>query len=316
MMTRRFYLLSLSFALSVSTAFAESGESTGELGQSQNVLARQGDVVLTQAEIDAAFSKIPPEKRLPFIRDGQKVEELVRNLLYNKTMAEEARKASYDQEALVKLRLSLAQEKELASEWLKKVVRDAPPVDYEAIAYERYLVEPEAWKTEPKFDVSHILISSDNRSSEAAGKMAMNLWEELQTDPDRFDSMVEEYSEDPSKKINGGRFPNIQKGQMVEPFEVAAFALKEDGEISLPVETSYGFHIIRLNRKTPGKVLEFVDIKAQAMEQVRKKYLDDYRTRYLQKTLSNRIVLPDGAAEEMAKRYFGENLELAPQFDQ
>ncbi len=101
--------------------------------------------MLTQAEIDAAFSKIPEEFRLTFIRDGEKVEALVRNLLMSKTLAEEARKAGYDKETLVELRLGLAAESELATEWLADVVANAPPVDYELIARENYLLNPEAW---------------------------------------------------------------------------------------------------------------------------------------------------------------------------
>jgi parvulin-like peptidyl-prolyl isomerase len=271
-------------------------------------------VELTQAEIDAAFSRIPPEKRLPFIRDGGKVEVLVQNLLRNKILAEEARKAEYDKDTMVSLRLSLTEDKELAQEWLEKVVKDAPEVDYEAIAYEKYLLKPEAWKTEDRIDVSHILISSETRSAEAAKEQAMLLWEELQADPTRFDAMVEEYSEDPSKNVNGGRFPSVGRNDMVEPFEIAAFALEEAGEISLPVETNYGFHIIRLNQKIPGTVSPFEDIQAIAMQQVREKYLEDYKARYLKKTLSGPIELPEGAVVKMAKRYFGEDLELAPEF--
>jgi peptidyl-prolyl cis-trans isomerase C len=307
-----FSLLTFSF----SAVMADSHETSRELGQSQAPLAKQGGVVLTQAEIDAAFSKIPPEQRLPFIRMGDKVELLVRNLLRNKILAEEARKAGYDQQALVSLRLALATENELATEWIDKVVDDAPPVDYETIAYEHYLVDPEAWKTEDQIDVSHILISSESRPPEAAEHLALTLWDELKLEPDRFDSMVEEYSDDPSKGANGGRFPQVKRNDMVKPFEEAAFAMESPGDISPPVETAYGYHIIRLNRKMPGTISPFEEIKAIAMQQAREKYLADYKTRYLRKVLSDPLVLPDGATEEMAKRYFGEDLELAPVFSE
>jgi peptidyl-prolyl cis-trans isomerase C len=315
-MIKRFLLITLLLSFCSAAVLADDDESTRELGQSQAPLAKLGEVVLTQAEIDAAFSKIPPEDRLRFIRDGEKVELLVRNLLRNKALAEEAKKAAYDQETLVSLRLALAAENALAGEWIKKVVEDAPPVDYEAIAYEHYLVDPEVWKSEDRVDVSHILVSSESRSPEAAEQLATTLWEELGLDPSRFDSMVVEYSDDPSKAVNGGRFPQVKRGDMVESFEEAAFAMQNPGEISLPIETAYGYHIIRLNRKLPGTVPPFDDVKATAMEQAREKYLSDYRTRYMRKLLSDPLVLPDGATEEMAKRYFGENLELAPDFSE
>jgi len=313
-MTKHFLIINLLLSFNVLTALADNGGTNRELGQSTAPLARQGEVVLTQAEIDAAFSEIPPEHRLMFIRDGAKVERLVRNLLRIKLLANEARKAAYDEEVLVKLRLGLAQEAELAKDWIEKIVDDAPPVDYETIAYEKYLVDPDAWKAEGRVDVSHILISSESRSDEAAEQLAVELWDELQLDPSRFDSMVQEYSDDPSKTANGGRFPNVKKDDMVKPFEEAAFAMENAGDISPPVETPYGFHIIRLNADMAGDVPPFDEIKAVAMEQVRENYLEDYRARYMKKLLADPLVLPDGATEEMAKRYFGENLELAPEF--
>lgn len=310
-MKKLLYVLPLLFFTSIT--FAEEQTATSRpLGESQAILARQGDVVLTQAEIDAAFSKIPPEYRLPFIRDGAKVEELVRNLMRTKVLAEEARKAGYDKEPLQALRMQLAIESELAADWLSKVISEAPEVDYEAIASEDYLLNPDAWKTPETIDVSHILISSENRSSKAAGEMAQNLWEQLEEDPTLFDSMVMEYSEDPSKTSNNGRFPQVKREDMVKPFEEVAFALESPGQISEPVETEYGFHIIRLNQRIPGSVPPFEEIKDQAVEKARREYLDDYRKNYLMKVFNNPIVISDGAAEEMAKRYFGENLELAP----
>jgi len=315
-MIKRFLLMYLLLVFSSVAVLADNHETTRELGQSQAPLAEQGGVILTQAEIDAAFSEIPQDLRLPFIRNGEKVELLVRNLLTNKLLAGEAIKAGYDQQALVKSRLALATESALAKEWIREVVKDAPPVDYEAIAYEAYLVDRDVWKTEDQIDVSHILISSETRSSEEAEQLATTLWEELQLEPSRFDAMVGEYSEDPSKETNGGRFPQVKRNDMVKPFEEAAFAMENPGDISLPVETAYGYHIIRLNRKFGGTVLPFEDIKAQAMQQAREQYLAAYRSRYLRKLLSSPIVLPDGATEEMAKRYFGEDLELAPDFSE
>lgn len=291
---------------------AEDRQIGTNLGMSEAPLARKGAVVLTQAEIDAAFGKIPPELRLPFIRNGEKVEELVRNLLTNKVLAEEARKAGFDQDKLVRLRLDFAVEAELAAEWLDQVVAEAPPADYEAIAYERYLVNPDAWKSPEQIDVSHILISSDNRSKEAAFELASGLYEQLLQDPTLYDSLVAEYSDDPSKVSNNGRFPRVKRDDMVKSFEEAAFAMSNPGDISAPVETNYGYHIIRLNEYIPSTVMPFEAIKEMAIEQSRTEYLNQYKKDYLRKTLADPLVLPDGATEEMAKRYFGEDLELAP----
>lgn len=69
-----------------------------------------------------------------------------------------------------------------------------------------------------------------------------------------FEQMARIYSEDPGSASNGGLYKNVPKGRMVKPFEAAALNLQE-GEISDPVETDFGYHIIQLVRKS-GKMYD------------------------------------------------------------
>ena len=66
-----------------------------------------------------------------------------------------------------------------------------------------------------------------------------------------FESLAMKYSEDPSTANKGGVLPWFGTGKMVEDFEEAAFALSEVGDITGPVRTDYGFHLIKLlDKKT------------------------------------------------------------------
>ena len=69
-----------------------------------------------------------------------------------------------------------------------------------------------------------------------------------------FESQARIYSEDPGSASNGGLYTNISKGKMVKPFEAAALNLQE-GEISEPIESEFGFHLIKLERKA-GKIYD------------------------------------------------------------
>ncbi|CEJ69668.1 peptidylprolyl isomerase [Chryseobacterium oranimense] len=69
-----------------------------------------------------------------------------------------------------------------------------------------------------------------------------------------FESQARIYSEDEGSAANGGLYKNIFKGQMVKPFEAAALNLQEN-EISDPVESEFGYHIIQLIKKS-GKVYD------------------------------------------------------------
>jgi peptidyl-prolyl cis-trans isomerase SurA len=76
-----------------------------------------------------------------------------------------------------------------------------------------------------------------------------------------FTALAKEYSSDTTTGKNGGLLPYIGLCEMVKPFEEAAFALKDTGEISRPVETRYGYHILKMMGKKP--VVPFEDIESQ-----------------------------------------------------
>ncbi|MFC1695981.1 peptidylprolyl isomerase [Pseudomonadota bacterium] len=293
---------------------AQESAEPAVLGASTEVFASQGGVVLTQGELDAAFLRIPPEYRLRFIRDGERVDNLVSSLLRTKLIAADAASEGFEQDSMIQKRMQLATEKELAEAWIENLLENAPEADYEALALEYYLAHPDEFQSPGMVDVSHILISSENRSKEEALVLATSIRENLQADPSQFDLFVEEFSEDPAKANNGGRYPNTQRGQMMKAFEDAAFALQQAGDISEPVETSYGYHLIKLNKAMPPETVPFEQIREQAIKLAKEQYLAQYRVRYIQKQIAEPIVISEGAVEIMVKRYFGEELELVPEF--
>ena len=303
------------FSFTAAMHAAETAQVKQEVDPTQ-IIAYQGDVFLTQDAIDAAFSRIPETDRLRFIRDGGRVDQLIRSLLQRKVIASDATKAGFDQDPVAAQRVALAAQKELAEAWIQKVVDDAPAADYEVLAYEDYLANPEAYRSAQMLDVSHILLGTDKRTVPEAEMLARTLSVQLAQDPSAFDALVMEYSDDPAKSANAGRYHAMSSGQMVAAFERAAFALEQEGQISQPVKTDYGYHIIRLNRRYGNVVPEYNEVKSDAIERVKGKYLKSYRQNYLRKVLSDPIAIPEGAVEIMAKRHFGEDLELAPDYQE
>ncbi len=108
----------------------------------------------------------------------------------------------------------------------------------------------------PKFAGSHILIQFDGarmatkpaegekiRSKEEALKLAEKVLAEAKKSPEKFSDLAMKYSEDPSAKMNGGSLGVWQKGQMVKAFDDAIEKM-QIGEISGPVESEFGYHII------------------------------------------------------------------------
>lgn len=89
-----------------------------------------------------------------------------------------------------------------------------------------------------KRDASHILVADEKTAKEVKDKLDKGA---------DFAALAKEYSKDTANAANGGELGTFSRGQMVKEFEDAAFSLKE-GEISGPVKTQFGYHIIKVNK--------------------------------------------------------------------
>lgn len=98
-----------------------------------------------------------------------------------------------------------------------------------------------------EINVSHILIKYNELDSLEAFKTAENIRTRI-INGESFEVVAKEVSQDPSVKKNGGNLGWFTVLKLVLPFEIAAYSL-DIGEISLPVYTSFGYHIIKLNDK-------------------------------------------------------------------
>lgn len=109
-------------------------------------------------------------------------------------------------------------------------------------------------------EVSHILIrTGENKDNAQSKNTIFEIYDQLQHGAD-WNELCKQYSEDPSSKENGGKIRPFGRGVMISTptFEEAAFALKTPGEISDPVETQWGWHIIKLEKKIPLQSFEAI----------------------------------------------------------
>lgn len=120
---------------------------------------------------------------------------------------------------------------------------------------------------------SHILLTvSKDATAEAKAAVkakAEALVQEARKAPQRFGELARASSQDPGSAASGGDLGFVARGVMVKPFEDALFALKP-GEIAGPVETQYGFHVIRLDAVKPGEVTPLEKVRGEIEQEVRK----------------------------------------------
>lgn len=158
----------------------------------------------------------------------------------------------------------------------EEVTRDVQVTDKEV---EEYYAENKAQYSQPESrEVRHILVKTKAKADA--------LYAQLRGGAD-FAALARQNSEDTGSKANGGKL-TISKGQTVAPFDKAAFELKKN-EISKPVKTEFGFHIIQpLGDVKAAKVTPLKDVKEsikQQLAQTKKneamtKWVDDLKKDY------------------------------------
>jgi peptidyl-prolyl cis-trans isomerase SurA len=125
---------------------------------------------------------------------------------------------------------------------------------------------------------------------QVAKKLADSIYNALQQGAD-FKKLAEQYSGDNISWQTGGEMPEFGVGRYDAAFENAAFALAKDGDISKPVETEFGYHIIkRLQRKPVADVKQ----NAEWREQTRQQILNDNRMDVARKALLKKITVQTG----------------------
>lgn len=135
------------------------------------------------------------------------------------------------------------------------------------------------WVTPDKRDASHILLAVDSDASDSVVDEKLELANSLLarvSDGESFEDLAKEFSDDPGSGANGGSLGEFDRGVMVPPFEEAVFAM-EEGAISEPVRSDFGFHIIRLDKIIPERGQSFEEAREEVEDQFR---VDTAETNY------------------------------------
>jgi peptidyl-prolyl cis-trans isomerase C len=131
-----------------------------------------------------------------------------------------------------------------------------------------YVKNPAAFQQGERVKASHILVrvqaNADSAEREKARAKAAGILADLKAGKD-FGELAKQHSDDPGSGAQGGDLGYFQRGQMVPPFEQAAFALPV-GQTSDLVTSDFGFHIIRVTDRQAGRTQPLDEVKADIEE--------------------------------------------------
>ena len=134
--------------------------------------------------------------------------------------------------------------------------------DWNAEAREYYAANLDDFVTAETITLRTLLLRTESRSMEEALAIAESLLADRLSEQS-FESLVDEYSEDEAGRAVHGLMENVVRGETVPSFDEAAFSLSEPGQVSNPVESEFGVHLIQLLSKSPARTQPFNEVSAE-----------------------------------------------------
>ncbi len=253
-------------------AAAAASAAAADAVRGDTVVLTIGSEKITKAEFEQIFqqvvSQMPPERR-GAAQEPQARRQLAEQLAELKALAQEARRLKIDQTPEAKTQMAMREDQLIAGLLFQQISKDTKPSPADLQVY--YDGHKNEWET---VSARHILIrfkgspvglkdgEKDLTDEEALAK-AKDLRAKIVAGGD-FAALAKAESDDVGSGANGGSLGEFTRGRMVPPFDEAAFTLKVD-EVSEPVKTQFGYHIIQVTKHDTKKM---DDVKNEIADKV------------------------------------------------
>ena len=221
--------------------------------EGNKVLANVNGRDITAKEVIDFINSMGPQGEQFHSEDG--IHRVCDELINQELFYLDAIKNGFEQEEAFKKELEVLIESALKNYAVNKILSEAKVTDEDVKEY--YDSHQEHFKTPEEISASHILVDDEKKAKEIRQEII---------DGKSFEESAIENSNCPSGK-NGGSLGRFGRGQMVKEFENAAFDLDID-ELSEPVKTQFGYHIIKVNDKFAPSTKPFEEVIGQIKGQL------------------------------------------------
>jgi len=215
----------------------------------ERVVARVGDEAITVRDLQQAAEDFA--EQLARAPAGQRPALLLNVLIDMKLLAKAAREKGLDKSPEFTERLELLTTRALRNTYVRQAIVDTITEEELRAEYEEQI---KSFQPREEVRARHILVASKEEADAIVKALEGGA---------EFGVLAEEKSIDPSAKGRGGELGWFGRGQMVGPFEEAAFALEPGSYTKEPVQTQFGWHVIGVEEKRMSAPPPFEEVKEQ-----------------------------------------------------
>lgn len=267
------------------------------------VLATQGDAVVTLADFESFLERVPEAERGFFLDSRRRVGELLENLMLPRLLVGEARQEGLlEKDAALQARIWQAAAVLIGDEMLLLASEGQALEDYTALARELYLTEAYHFAAPDRASFTHVLIQPGvERGELGAMRLVLQLYESLREGADLTELAIE-HSDDPAVSDNQGSYEGIALEEL-DRAVATALALMEPGQISEPVRSAFGWHLLRLDERIPGEPKSWEDAEALAIEMARERHMVRMRERLIQRLRADPMIVEKDVVQSVLDRF-------------
>jgi peptidyl-prolyl cis-trans isomerase C len=235
----------------------------------QNVAVVNGKAI-PMSRVDATVKQVEAQgqqKDSPELRDMIK-----KGLIEREVMMQEALKQGYDKNDAVKQQLDAARQNLVVSAMMREYANKNKISDAEIKAeYDRYKLQA----GDKEYHVRHILLDTEAEAAAVIGKLKAGA---------KFEDLAKA-SKDQGSATNGGDLDWATPSSFPKEFSDAFVALQKGGVTAAPVQTTNGFHVIKLDDIRPTKLASLDEVKPQIAEALTQKKLQAYQDQLSKKAV-------------------------------
>lgn len=238
-------------------------------------LAKVGNISITEADVDATITALGSRGQAYNNPEGRQA--VLEQLIAKNLFLFEAQKNSYENDPKFKADLAKVRDEMLANFAIEKELSSIEVSDDEVKKF--YDEHKNEFVSGESIEASHILVDSEEK--------AKNILTDIKSGAISFSDAAKANSSCPSA-AEGGSLGKFTRGQMVPEFENAAFAMNV-GDISEPVKTQFGYHLIHLTAKFDAGTVPFEQVKDNLTQKV---LMDKQQAAYASKLNQLKLLFP------------------------
>ncbi len=266
-------------------AFAQDTSHDKAASKKDYVILKVGGDDIKKSEVERVWKSIFPGDNPPdFDTFEEKIKDnVLRGIASEHIVEKEAMKSGIQNSDEVKARIAAAEKQIVIQEFLKQKAKELVTDKELKAAYDERTKSPEE-----EIHARHILVKTEEEAKDIAKK--------LKNGGD-FEKIAKEKSEDKASGANGGDLGWFTADKMVPEFSRVAFSLKK-GEISQPVKTDFGWHVIQVEDRRKSTPPTFDQMKDHLAQELDNKAIGDY-VNSLMKSVKVTVYDPSGKAKEL-----------------